>query len=285
VKKTLGDHGVTAELDAREGVMHVKTTRKMWDPYIILKARDMINLLSRSVPFEQAARVLQDDMAAEVVKIKSYVRNKARFCKRRSRLIGPNGATLKAIELLTDCYIQVQGKTVAVIGPHRGLKQVRKIVIDTMKNIHPVYNIKAMMIKRELAKDPNMKEEDWSRFLPKYVRNGKVKTKQKKKKVVVKEYTPFPPPMPERKIDKQMASGEYFLTNQEKQEKVQQERAERSVKSKERRVERMEALFTPPEEPDYTAKKERKPEKINIEAFKKKVKKAQERRPAIRDNL
>lgn len=124
VQKTLKEHEIDAELDVIEGSMKVKTTRKTWDPYIIIKARDMIKLLSRSVPFEQAKRVLEDEISCDIIKIGSLVRNKEKFIKRRQRLIGPGGCTLKSIELLTNCYVLVQGQTVAALGPYKGLVEV-----------------------------------------------------------------------------------------------------------------------------------------------------------------
>lgn len=200
VQKELSKHQVKAELDVVEGSMTVRTTRKTWDPYLIIKARDMIKLMSRSVPFEHAKRVLQDDTGCDIIKIGSLTRNREKFIKRRQRIIGPNGCTLKAIELLTDCYLLVQGQTASAVGPYKGLQQVRKIVEDTMKNVHPIYNIKALMIKRELAKDPKLRNENWERFLPKFVNKNIAKRKQPKKKTEKKPYTPFPPPQAESKV-------------------------------------------------------------------------------------
>lgn len=143
VTAALKKEGISCKLDLIEGSMTVATTRKTWDPFVVLKARDMIKLLSRSVALSQAVKVLADDIACDIIKIGGLCRNKERFIKRRDRLLGPNGSTLKAIELLTQCYVMIQGNTVSVMGPHAGLKQVRKVVEDCFRNYHPVYHIKA----------------------------------------------------------------------------------------------------------------------------------------------
>jgi len=44
VKKALNEKGIKSELDLIEGSITVKTTKKCWDPYAIIKARDVIKL-------------------------------------------------------------------------------------------------------------------------------------------------------------------------------------------------------------------------------------------------
>ncbi|XP_051225686.1 KRR1 small subunit processome component [Lolium perenne] len=253
VKGALKEFGVSCELNLVEGSMTVSTTRKTRDPYIILKARDLIKLLSRSVPAPQAIKVLNDEMNCDIIKIGSIIRNKERFVKRRERLLGPNLSTLKAIEILTGCYILVQGNTVAAMGTFKGLKQVRKVVEDCIKNIkHPVYHIKELLIKRELAKNPALATESWDRFLPNFkkknVKQKKPNTKEKK------QYTPFPPPQQPSKIDLELESGEYFMSDKKKSAKKWQDKLDKQSEKSEEKKRKREAAFVPPKENTQSTK-------------------------------
>ena len=86
------------------------------------------------------------------------------------------------------------------------------------------------MIQKELAQDPNLKNEDWSRFLPKFTKKNvqsnrggakkdDAKPNSKKASSEKKVYTPFPPAQTPRKVDLQLESGEYFATEEQRRAK------------------------------------------------------------------
>ncbi|GKT23022.1 Ribosomal RNA assembly KRR1 like protein [Aduncisulcus paluster] len=243
---------IACELDIIEGKMEVLTTRNTRDPWAIIQARNMIQLLSRSVPIQHAKRVLDDNTYCEVIKIKTMCRNRDRFVKRRQRLIGKDGQTLKVLELLTGCYMLVQGNTVSVIGPYNKLPLIRSIVEDCMKNIHPLYHIRRLYVQRELMRNPKMAKKSWDRFMPQFVKNvkkEKEKLKKSKKEEREKQNTGemdgekgdkedadigsisgFKREPWMRKEDIKMLSGEHFIVGEGKKTKKHREHKEQDHK-------------------------------------------------------
>lgn len=210
IQKILDKFGIKTKIDLVEGDVLIETTKKVWDPWAIINARDFINLIARSVPLMQAIKIFQDTIHCEIVQLGKRQISKDVYVKRRQRIIGPNGATLKALELITNCYILVQGNTCSIMGKSKGIQEVQNIIRNCMKNIHPIYKIKELMIKRELYKNERLKGVDWSRFLPKFkkknVKRRKPKKVNKKKRKNLNTAKQLP-----QKIDDKICSGEYFV--------------------------------------------------------------------------
>lgn len=127
-------------------------------------------------------------------------------------------------------------------------------------------------------KDPELKNENWERFLPHF----KKRTLSKRKKPLKitdksrKPYTPFPPPQEKSKIDLQIESGEYFLGKQAKERAAKERREEQQRgKQAEKELARQEEFVPPQENGTVSSKKEKKKkskEEDGIEGKKKKKK-------------
>lgn len=159
-----------------------------------------------------------------------------------------------------------------------------------MANVHPIYQIKELMVsikyhlskptmlsgrtivfnfrlsyqvKRELAKDPELANESWDRFLPNYKKRSlsqrrvpfKVTDKAKK------TYTPFPNAPEPSKVDRQLEAGEYHIGREAKKRMAQEDRLEKQKTKKEEKKREREKDFVAPEEPDTTTSSERKKKK------------------------
>merc|ERR1712224_253452 len=125
---------------------------KTKDPYIIMKAKELIGLIARSVPVHEAVKILHDDISSEIFLLNDLSRDSKKIATMKNRLIGPNGATIRALELLTNCYILVQGSSISVLGHHNGIKIANRIINDCFGNVHPLHHIKLLIITKEMAK-------------------------------------------------------------------------------------------------------------------------------------
>jgi ribosomal RNA assembly protein len=166
IYRILKSYFIESILDISKGLITISTTNLIKDPFVIIKARAFLLLMSRSVPLQQAAKIFDDNISFEIIKLTSFIRSKKIFLKRRKKLIGLNGSIIRAIEMVTQTYLLVQGNTVSCMGTHSGIKQSRKIIEDCMKNIHPIFHIKILMIKQELNKDLTLKKKSWDKYIP-----------------------------------------------------------------------------------------------------------------------
>ncbi|ADM11335.1 putative RNA-binding protein [Encephalitozoon intestinalis ATCC 50506] len=242
IEKALEAKKISCKIDMGERTIDVMTNRSTRDPFIFVKAVNFVKLVSRGVGIEEAMKVLEDEYFCEVVDIKKMASSEKVFEKRRDRLIGPKEMTLKAIQILTKCHVLVHGKTVSIIGSFKGIEEVKKIVVDCMNNIHPMYQIRSLIEKRKLEEDKSKEGEDWSRFLPKIKKSNK----KSKKKVVGRPSGNMPLDVPKRKEDIEMETGEYFVDGDfdfEERESSRERKKKREEKKK-RDVEK----YVPPDE-------------------------------------
>jgi len=109
------------------------------------------------------------------------------------------------------------------------------------------------MIKRELAKDPELAKESWERFLPKFKKKNVKRAKPNKKEMKKKSDSPFPPAPTMSKVDLALESGEYFLKKEQRQRTQQAAKEAAQAERTEERQKKRKAMYVAPKEKEKAA--------------------------------
>jgi len=107
--------GVKLNVDSKEGLVTVKGDSALkTDPF---SATRVIEAIARGFSPQRARRLLDDGTVLEVIDLRDYAGRSANSLERiRGRVIGLKGKSRRVIEELTDCYLSIFGRTVAIIG-------------------------------------------------------------------------------------------------------------------------------------------------------------------------
>lgn len=137
-------------------------------------------------------------------------------------------------------------------------------------------------------KDPELKNENWERFLP-YFKKRTLSKRKKPLKITdksKKSYTPFPPPQEKSKIDLQIESGEYFLGKQAMERAAKERREEQQrEKQAEKEMARQKEFVPPQENGMASSKKEKKRKRKEEDGEGKKEKKKKKRKRIAEDEV
>ncbi len=121
--------GVEVKIDSGSGEVFISSKPDIKDPFLVIKARDIVHAVGRGFNPQIAFSLIDEDMYLEIINMKTVVGTNPNKLKRiRGRIIGKEGRTRRVIEETTGTRISVFGNTVGIIGPYERLKVARDAV-------------------------------------------------------------------------------------------------------------------------------------------------------------
>lgn len=128
VKKRIEDlTRAKISIDSKNGEVEVRVGEKFAINFY--NALNIIKAIGRGFSPEHAFLLSDEDFLLDVIKLEDIVGKSSKAIEqKKGRIIGKNGASRKAIEEKTDCFVSVYGGTISLIGTVENLEIARKAV-------------------------------------------------------------------------------------------------------------------------------------------------------------
>jgi ribosomal RNA assembly protein len=113
------------------------------DAMQVLTAENVIKAVGRGFDPRTAFKLLDESYALEII---SLPKNEKQLRRIKSRLIGEKGRAKENIEQLSECDIEIYGRTVAIIGEWENVERARDAILRLMKGF-PHASVYALLEK------------------------------------------------------------------------------------------------------------------------------------------
>ena len=97
--------------------------------YLAEKVIDAINF---GFSIKRALSIKKLGSIFEILNIKNYMRGK-NIVRVKGRIVGESGRALATLSQLTDCYLEIKGNQVGIIGNSENIKNVQNAIIMLIK--------------------------------------------------------------------------------------------------------------------------------------------------------
>jgi ribosomal RNA assembly protein len=128
------------------------------DAVTLFALREVIKAIARGFNPDLAKQLLKQDYILEIISLNDYSREKSHQQRLKGRVIGMDGKARNTIEDLTECYVSVYGKTIAIIGKVE-MVGVCKRALESLLSGSPHANVyKWLERQRRLLKKRTLEE-------------------------------------------------------------------------------------------------------------------------------
>lgn len=128
------------------------------DAVTLFALREVIKAIARGFNPDLAKQLLKQDYILEIIPLNDYSKEKSHQQRLKGRVIGMEGKARNTIENLTECYISVYGKTIAILGAVE-MVSVCKRAVESLLAGSPHANVyKWLERQRKLLKRRTLEE-------------------------------------------------------------------------------------------------------------------------------
>lgn len=113
------------DIDSKEGDVIIRGQ----DTLGMFTAREIVKAVSRGFSPEHALLLLKQDFMLEILNMQDFAgKSKNKSIRLKGRVIGSEGKSRRLIEEMTETYISIYGKTIAIIGRPEDVTTAKKAV-------------------------------------------------------------------------------------------------------------------------------------------------------------
>jgi len=119
-------------VDSSTGDVELQSEKS--DALVFYKMEQVIKAIGRGFSPDHAKLLLDDSIILDIINIKELgLKTERSIHTRKARVIGSQGTIRKFIEDSLDCYISIQGKTIAIIGETKHMRLAHEAIMRILK--------------------------------------------------------------------------------------------------------------------------------------------------------
>ncbi|MFT4260939.1 MAG: KH domain-containing protein [Candidatus Woesearchaeota archaeon] len=147
--------GINIDIDSKEGDVKLKGENSL----NLYALKEVILGISRGFNPDIAQLLLKQDYVLDIIPLLDYIKNKNHLERIKGRVIGAKGKSRQTIESLTDTFISVYGKTIAIIGRSENVVSAKQAVESLLQG-SPHSNVYRFLEKNRVRLKQR-ELEDW----------------------------------------------------------------------------------------------------------------------------